>query len=156
MKNYSKILYSIKQCEGCAITFIVHPNDIGVNKDYILSILEDLKSEYKVEIQLLDATNIKEKTVIFIEYNKDIDFTKLTENPNVILMVSRNYHETSNTEIIGSVVKYTSELIFLLKNKKLQILKSRFVQENDKKLFDINNAVRNFKLKNLENESKRD
>ena len=59
MKNYSKILYSIKQCEGLAITFIVHPNDININKDYILSILEDLKSEYKVEIQLLDATNIK-------------------------------------------------------------------------------------------------
>jgi len=154
MINYSDILNSITLCQGGAITFIVHDNFLSLNKDFIYSIGESLKSEYKIEHQLLDVTDIEEKTIIFIAYNKGIDFTKLTGNKNVILIVSRKYNETSNTEIFGQSVIYLSDSVFLLKNKKLKILKSRFLENSDN-IIDMTKIVRKFKLKILNDHNKK-
>jgi len=152
MINYSNILDSVKDCQGGAITFIVHSDFLSISEDFIYSIGESLKSEgYRIEHQLLDVTDIEEKTIIFIKHNKKIDFTKLTGNPNVILVVSKKYNETSNTEIFGKVVAYISDSVFLLKNKKLKVLKSKLLEDENVRLGDITSIVRKFKLENLNN-----
>ena len=148
MINYSDILNSITLCQGGAITFIVHDNFLSINKDFIYSIGESLKSEYNIEFQLLDTSGIEKNTIIFIEYNKGIDFTKLIGNKNVILIVSRKYNETSNTEIFGQVVTYISDSVFLLKNKKLKILKSNYLNTDENNI-DITKIVRKIKLEKL-------
>jgi len=148
MINYSDILNSIELCRGGAITFIVHSNFLSINKDFIYSIGESLKSEYNIEFQLLDTSGIEKNTIIFIEYNKGIDFTKLIGNKNVILIVSRKYNETSNTEIFGQVVTYISDSVFLLKNKKLKILKSNYLNTDENNI-DITKIVRKIKLEKL-------
>ena len=154
MINYSDILDSVKDCQGGAITFIVHSNFLSINEDFIYSIGESLKSEYRIEHQLLDVTGIEEKTIIFIKHDKNIDFTKLTGNPNVILIVSKNYNETSNTEIFGKVVAFISDSVFLLKNKKLKVLRSSRLESEDDRTIDITKIVRKFKLNNIQDESK--
>jgi hypothetical protein len=154
MITYSKILDSVKDCQGGAITFIVHSDFISISEDLIFSIGESLKSEYKIEHQLLDVTGIEEKTIIFIKHDKSVDFTKLTGNPNVILIVSKNYNDTSNTEIFGQKVAFVSDAVFLLKNKKLKVLRSSRLEKEDVRTIDITKIVRKFKLKNIQNESK--
>ena len=151
MSEYIKLLNYIKSCAGSFVT-IIYDNDT-INQDFLTSIKEYLKSEYKIENKFLDISKIVEKTIVFIEYDKNIDFTKLKGNNNVILIVLRKYYETSNTQIFGSKLEYDSNLILLFSKKRIKILKNRFLEQAmPLVMIDMVKIVRKQKLKNLNNE----
>lgn len=158
---YKDILDTIKQCDGNLITIIKDSN--VVNDDFILSIQSDLSKEYIIEtdsekIWILNLSEISKKTIFFIDYEK-LEKTKIererklrilttTINSNTIIICSRNYFRTSNTDVHGQSLGYTSSLILLLFKGKLKILKSRYT--NILGRLDLKVAVRKLKLKTLD------
>lgn len=146
MITYSDILNSIKQCEGSFITII--KNSDTINDDFIYSVIEDLKSEYVIEYNPISNNNIKVKTISIFDFNKTIDFKTIFNDDSLITIVIRDYYNTSNTQLFGeSGADYFSSLVFLLKNGKLKVLKSRYADIEG--TFDVSKIVRKFKLKKL-------
>jgi hypothetical protein len=111
MTTFKQILNDIKLHGNCLIT-IIRDSDT-INDDFLLALEKDLEKDYKIEKQKLDLENIKEKTVVFIEHNKDINFEQIhmtiTLNKiEVIAIVIRNYYETTNTSLVPGISGYVS------------------------------------------------
>jgi hypothetical protein len=144
--TYFDILNSIKKCEGAFVTII--KNSGTINDDFIYSIIEDLKSEYAIEYNPISNDNVKVKTISIFNYSKLYNVGDINFDENLITIIIRNYNETSNTQVFGeSGADYFSSLVFLLKNGKLKVLKSRY--SDIEGTFDVSKIVRKFKLKKL-------
>lgn len=126
-----------------------------------LSSLEDLEDLEKIiKDKIIDGRNI-----IFINHSPKALYTsssiinkvpyrkyiELINNKNITLVVLNNYYSTTNTQIQTSPLElqYTSSLIMLIKNKKLKIIKSRYIKDGDNIIFDVNSLLRKTKLETL-------
>jgi hypothetical protein len=162
--KFKDIIDSIEFCAGGKVNFLFDSETI--NETLLLLIKKELRKNYNIieniDIEDLNVYNIKEKTVIFLNYtNTNLFKTKfrtLLGNENVIIIVMRNLYFTTNTSLLPHSViftgeiSYTSSLIFLLKNKKLKIMKSRYVKEHIpimNQTVDINFLIRKIKLQTL-------
>lgn len=148
--KYNEIYKQIKLCEGNFVTIIRDSNTI--NDEFIRLLSEDLKSEYKIEInQMIDYHNITEKTIVFMNFDRSINFKNMIGNKNVILIVLRDYYKTSNTQLFGSPenIDYLTDLIIFLKNEKMKILKMRNSDDFPNDIINIRKLTRNIKLKIL-------
>lgn len=156
--NYNKIYNLIRLYEGDIITFVKDTNII--NDEFIRLLSEDLKSEYKIEVnEMIDYHNITEKTVVFMNFDRSINFKNMVGNKNVILFVLRNYYQTSNTQLFGNIenVDYIASFILFMKNEKMKILKMRNDFDNSleefnadfEEIINIKKLNRNIKLKIL-------
>ena len=150
--NYNKIYDQIRLYEGDIVTLIRDTNII--NDEFIHLLSEDLKSDYKIEInQMIDYHNITEKTVVFMNFDRSINFKNMLGNKNVILIVLRDYYKTSNTQIFGSFenVDYLANFILFMKNEKMKILKMKNNHSDTEfdENININKLNRNIKLKIL-------
>ena len=148
--NYNKIYDQIRLYEGDIVTLIRDTNII--NDEFIHLLSEDLKSDYKIEInQMIDYHNITEKTVVFMNFDRSINFKNMVGNKNVILFVLRNYYQTSNTQLFGSTenADYIANFILFMKNGKMKILKTRNAEDDSDNILNIHKLNRNIKLKIL-------
>jgi hypothetical protein len=149
MITYTNLIEGIKKCEGGIVT-IITDLDI-INDDLLLSIENDLQKNYKIERNILNVRHgnyINEKTVNFIDIGTKLDryCYNLVDNDYVITIIIKEFFETSNTDIS----KYASNLILLLHNKKLKILKSRYLDLLPNNIVDIAKLTRKLKLINLQ------
>lgn len=138
MITYNKIYKAIELNNGSLIYFIMDKKD-KLNYEFINGLKEDFSFDYKyIEYTPdLDIQNINEKSIIIIDYDKKINRDKLIGNKNVIVILLMDYYRTSNTEISGTATKHLSNLIFILKDSKLKILKSRLPNIIDTKIDKI-------------------
>lgn len=150
--EFIDILNSIKNSECGLVTFIKDYDK--TNNIFIEAITLELKKSYNIEYDKIDSDyvkNITEKTIIFINMSnipriqgqlKGAMFRNLIGNENVILIALRRYNETTNTSLYGGEESYISNVIFLLKNKKLKVLKSRYTSPNENNIMDISNIIK--------------
>ena len=160
MIDYKDILNEIKEHNGNLITIIKDVN--SVNYDFILSIQNDLESEYTIETNLkkiwnLNLNEITKKTIFFIDYyelgkdkierDKKIRILTTSINNNTTIICIRYYVETSIYGQSLGQLPYISSLILLLYKEKLKVLKSRY--KNFSGILDLIVTVRKLKLKKL-------
>ena len=165
MATYKDILNSIMNCEGDIVSFVI-TKDI-TSDNFLSAIQNSLSDKYKIRYEkdtpIEVIKDIKEKTLLVINYDKKINFRKISsiKNENVIILVIRFTYETSNTEIFGDFTKggseymYSSKLVFLLRNKKLKVLKAREEEKLDNLQLDVLQVVRKQKLDKLNNLNKK-
>ena len=149
MIDYKKLFESIKKSEGGIITLMIDTKPI--NSRFINDIKTYLESDYKIENdQSLNVEDVKEKTIAFFNFDEKINFTLMMGNLNVIMIIIREESKTHNIDLFGSV-SYSANIIFYLKNEKLKILKSRYLElYNDSELecsTDINMLLRDIAVK---------
>lgn len=162
MIEYVDILNSIKKCEGSLVTILMDYNNC--NDDFLTSIYQELNIDYKIEYDRFDIKNINEKTVVFINV-KNIPrapnsigirskiFRNLLGNENVILIaVNKINVAMTPSSLYGTEEIYQSNIVFLLKNQKLTIVKSRYSILQNTNSLDISNMtklVRKIKLNRI-------
>lgn len=162
MIDYIDILNSIKKCEGGLVTIMLDYN--YCNEEFLKSLYQELKTEYKIEYNLYDVKNIDVKTVVFINTNniprtnnsigtRSIFFRHLIGNENVILIaVNKINVAMTPSSLYGTEEIYASNIVFLLKNKKLTIVKSRYSDLHYTTSLDISNMttlIRKIKLNKI-------
>lgn len=154
MLTYSRIVEDIKKCEGRIITLLVDNNII--NNKFIDILTEYLSLEYKIEHnQLLNVQEIKEKTIAFFNFDKNLDFIKMMGNNNVIMIIIRQDRVTHNMDLYGSKA-YLADIILIMINEKLKFLKNRYSESKldghlniNQLIIDINVKLRGIKLKEI-------
>lgn len=150
MITYSKIYSAIELNKGHIINFLMDKNTI--NNEFINGLKEDFSFQYKyIEYAPnLDIQNIQEKSFIIVNYDrKTMNLDNMIGNNNVIILLLRDYYRTSNTELHGSAFKHLSNLIFILKDGKLKVLKSRvptLLDSKTDKIVHIMKLLRSIKL----------
>jgi hypothetical protein len=158
---YSELLDLIKQCEGAFAT-IIKDHDI-LNRFALNSIKKSLSSEYKIfefeySENMIDKyiCNSKEKTIIFVKCDKLVNRRLLNRNDNLIIVfIKRFYNIINSTPNYTNYTNYTndmnviymSNIVFLLKDKEIKIVKNRYSNIND--TMDMNNFSRKKKLQNI-------
>ena len=151
MITYNKIHDAIVNYKGKIVTFITQTG----SEEFVQSVLEDLKRDFKIENYTTDIKleKLEENSILLIKYDREIDyknFRPIIEDKNIVVIVLRNYNETTNTEISGSndrAVLFASDLIFILKKNRLNVLKSRLSELKGN--IDITQLLRSVKLKML-------
>ena len=161
------ILNSIRKYNGCLITIIKDYN--AINDDFIMLIQNKLQSDYVIEkdiekIWKLNLNDITKKTIFLINYHElgidknDCDrklriLVKTINNNSTIICVRKEL-QTTNTDIYGRRIGYSSSLILLLHKKKIKILKARYNDSLFSNLpLDLTLITRKIKLEHLNKET---
>lgn len=152
---YSELLDLIKQCEGSFVTIIKDYDKL--NRVALNSIKKSLSSEYKIlecnySINyILDVVlKTKEKTILIVN-SLDVKIGREIRNDNdnlIVILLKRSFDLfNNNIHTNDAICVYLSTVTFLLKDKKIKVIKSRYT--NGDEVMDMNNFSRKMKLQNI-------
>lgn len=160
MITYPDILNSIKKCEGGLVTVMLLDYNL-CNNEFLKSLFQELKTEYKIEYDNYNVKNIDVKTVVFIDTlkipkvnntigNRSVLFRNIIGNKNVILITVKHINSSvTPSSLYGTEDIYASTIVFSIKNKKLTVVKTRYseLQYNDPlDISNITTLIRKIKL----------
>ena len=155
MINYSSIYDAIVKCKGKIATFVYD------KESYIFTetILGDLKCDFDVQYYDINVKfeDLLENSVLVINFDRSIEyenFLQIIQEKNIITIVLREDIVTSNTDLYGShptAKLFESSIIFLIRKRKLKVLKSNVKDfiDSDPKVANIDKLIRSIKLKIL-------
>ena len=144
MIDYKRLFELIKKCEGGIVTLMI--DNKPINLKFIHNIKNYLGLNYKIKNEQLNINEIKEKTVVFFNFDENLNFTIMMGNRNVIMIIIREESKTHNIDLFGSV-SYIADMIFYIKNEKLKVLKSRYTNSELEGSTDINTLINEISIK---------
>ena len=162
MIEYIDIINAIKTCEGSFVTFLLDNNNC--NKIFLNTLISEFKNEYEIEYDLYDLENINKKTIVIIDLNnipvkkavnigiRSAFLSKIKTNKNAILIILKYVNFSIPYNYYTGNEMYLSNLIFTLKDNKLNIQKSRYTKIKHTDYLDISNIhkhIRKIKLKQI-------
>lgn len=181
--TFNNIIENIKLCNGGIINLIY--DDKTVCNEFLMCITNELE-DYNV-IDPKDETDTRfskmkdlrkilknkvGKNIVFINQNNQArgqtnygEYLELIDSDTILFILS-NYYTTTNTQLSSTNPVYNSSVTILLKNKKINVLKSRISFSDDKeslspvypiplpdynknRILDLNQIFRKSKLKTL-------
>lgn len=143
--NLKDLINTIKCYEGGIVNIIKDSEPI--NNVFLQVIKTELSKNYIIKENFIDHNGyLDEKILIIINYNNNLDFSKMFGNPNLTYIILRD-NSTTNLTLKNEMV-YGESFIILLKNKYLKIIKSRLFSPY---IVDLNSFLRKIKLETLKN-----